>query len=175
MPLAILAGLCDVIPVIGIIIATLPAVLLAVTVSPATAAVVFALYLGYHVVESYVIVPRIYGQRLRLSTLAVLLALLAGTTLQGLIGAVLVLPLVAAYPIIERIWLASYLGPRSIKDHSALAKRRASARGGGRDRAAGREAPVGGADPTWRPARGGLKVFRARLRFSESERRPPRR
>jgi predicted PurR-regulated permease PerM len=122
VPLAILAGLCDVIPVIGIIVATLPATLLAVTVSPATAAFVFMLYVGYHVVESYVIVPRIYGQGLRLSTLAVLLALLAGSTLQGLVGAVLVLPLVAAYPIIERIWLANYLGPEVIKDHSALAQ-----------------------------------------------------
>ena len=122
MPLAILAGLCDVIPVVGIIIATLPAVLLAVTVSPAAAGMVFVLYVFYHVVESYFIVPRVYGQRLRLSTLAVLLALLAGSTLQGLLGAVIVLPLVAAYPIIERIWLASYLGSEVVKDHRALSR-----------------------------------------------------
>jgi predicted PurR-regulated permease PerM len=122
VPLAILAGLCDVIPVVGVILATVPAVLLALTVSPTTAAIVLACYFGYHIVESYFLVPRIYGQRLRLSTLAVLLALLVGTTLQGLIGAVLVLPLVAAYPIIERIWLASYLAPDAVKDHSALAK-----------------------------------------------------
>jgi predicted PurR-regulated permease PerM len=122
MPLAILAGLCDVIPVAGVIIATLPAVLLAFTVSPTTAGIVLALYVTYHVVESYFIVPRVYGTRLRMSTLAVILALLAGVTLQGLIGAVLVLPLVAAYPIIERIWLASYLAPEVVKDHSALAK-----------------------------------------------------
>jgi predicted PurR-regulated permease PerM len=121
IPLAILAGLCDVIPVIGIIIATVPAMLLAVTVSPTAAGFVFALYVTYHVVESYVIVPKIYGQRLRLSTLAVLLALLAGSTLQGLVGAVLVLPLVAAYPIVERIWLAGYVGAEAIKDHNALA------------------------------------------------------
>ena len=122
VPLAILAGLVDVIPVVGVIIATVPAVLLALTVSPTTAAIVLACYVAYHVVESYFIVPRVYGQRLRLSTLAVVLALLAGTTLQGLLGAVLVLPLVAAYPIIERIWLASYLAPEVVKDHSALAK-----------------------------------------------------
>ena len=28
----------------------------------------------------------------------------------------------AAYPIIERIWLANYLAPEVVKDHSALAK-----------------------------------------------------
>jgi predicted PurR-regulated permease PerM len=120
-PLAIFAGLCDVIPVVGIVIATLPAAFLALTVSPATAALVLALYIAYHVVESYLVVPRVYGQRLRLSTLAVLLALVAGNTLQGLVGAVLVLPLVAAYPIIERIWLARFLSAEVIKDHRALA------------------------------------------------------
>ena len=112
VPLAILAGLCDVIPVVGVILATVPAVLLALTVSPATAGIVLVCYVGYHIFETYFLVPRIYGARLRLSTLAVLLALLAGHTLQGVIGAVLVLPLVAAYPIIERIWLASYLVAR---------------------------------------------------------------
>jgi hypothetical protein len=54
-------------------------------------------------------------------TLAVLLALMVGTALQGVIGAVLVLPLVAAYPIIERIWLRGYLNPEVLKDHRALA------------------------------------------------------
>jgi predicted PurR-regulated permease PerM len=122
LPLALLAGLCDVIPVIGVVLATAPAVLLAVTVSPTTAAIVFVCFVAYHVIESYLIVPRVYGTRLRLSTLAVVLALLVGTTLQGLIGAVLVLPLVAAYPIIERIWLANYLAPDAVKDHNALAK-----------------------------------------------------
>jgi predicted PurR-regulated permease PerM len=121
-PLALLAGFCDVIPVVGIIIATLPATLLALTVSPVAALAVLSFYVAYHLVESYFIVPKIYGERLRLSTLAVLLALVAGNTLAGLVGAVLVLPLVAAYPIIERIWLARYLSPEVIRDHKALAK-----------------------------------------------------
>lgn len=79
------------------------------------------LYLGYHIFETYFIVPRIYGNRLRLSTLTVLLALLIGGTLQGVLGAVLILPVVAAYPIIERIWLKNYLAPEVIADHKALA------------------------------------------------------
>src|SRR5262249_45297385 len=47
VPLAILAGLCDVIPVVGVILATVPAVLLALTVSPATAGAVMVCYIGY--------------------------------------------------------------------------------------------------------------------------------
>jgi predicted PurR-regulated permease PerM len=121
IPLALLAGFCDVIPVVGIIAATVPAAVLAFTVSPTAGIAVSAFYALYHTVESYYIVPRVYGSSLRLSTLAVLLALMVGTALQGLIGAILVLPLVAAYPIIERIWLGRYLGHEVIKDHGALA------------------------------------------------------
>jgi hypothetical protein len=81
---------------------------------------VLFLYIVYHVVEAYVPVPRIHGRRLQLSTLAVLLALIVGGTLQGIVGAFLILPLVAAYPIIERIWLHDYLSSEVIHDHSAL-------------------------------------------------------
>jgi predicted PurR-regulated permease PerM len=122
VPLATLAAVCDVVPVVGIIIATAPAVLLALTVSPLTAAIVLGSYVLYHLFETYFVVPRIYGSSLRLSTLAVLLALIIGGTLQGILGAVLVLPMVAAYPIIERIWLRDYLGRDVIADHHALAR-----------------------------------------------------
>jgi predicted PurR-regulated permease PerM len=122
VPLAVIAGVCDVIPVLGILIATAPAVLLALAVSPATAAVVAIAYLAYHLLETYFILPRIYGNKLKISTLSVLLALLVGGRLQGIIGAVLVLPMVAAYPIIERHWLGGFLRARVLTDHEALAQ-----------------------------------------------------
>jgi putative heme transporter len=122
VPLAVIAGVCDIIPVLGILLATVPAVLLGLTVSPGTAALVAVAYLGYHLAETYFILPRIYGNKLKISTLSVLLALLVGGRLQGIIGAVLVLPLVAAYPIIERHWLSGFLRSRVLTDHEALAK-----------------------------------------------------
>src|SRR5436305_9890361 len=72
--------------------------------------------------EDVMLLPRIYGNKLKISTLSVLLALLVGGRLQGIIGAVLVLPLVAAYPIIERHWLGGLLRARVLTDHKALAK-----------------------------------------------------
>lgn len=122
LPLALLAGICDVVPLVGIVIATAPAALLALTVSPGTAAAVTGLYAAYHLLEAYVIVPKVYGRSMRISTLGVILALIIGGAVQGILGAVIVLPLVAAYPIIERIWLRSYLAPEVLQDHSALAR-----------------------------------------------------
>ena len=121
-PLAVIAGLCDVIPVLGILLATVPAVVLALAVSPAAALTVAIAYVAYHLFETYFLLPRIYGNKLKISTLSVLLALLVGGKLQGIIGAVLVLPLVAAYPIVERHWLRGYLSARVLTDHKALAK-----------------------------------------------------
>jgi predicted PurR-regulated permease PerM len=99
-PLAIIAGLCDVVPVLGIVLA----------------------YVAYHLFETYVLLPRVYGNKLKISSLAVLLALLVGGRLQGILGAVLALPLVAAYPIVERHWLQRYLAARVLMDHKALAQ-----------------------------------------------------
>ena len=120
VPLAVLAAVCDILPVIGVIASTLPAALLALTVSPAKAVLVVVLYLLYHLLENTVIVPRVYGKRLRLSPVAVLIAIVVGGQLYGILGAVLILPFVAAYPIIERIWLHDYLSDEVITDHSAL-------------------------------------------------------
>jgi predicted PurR-regulated permease PerM len=121
VPLALLAALCDVLPVIGIIISTVPAALLALAVSPWVALGVTTCYLVYHQFENYFLVPRVYGSAMRMSTLTVLLALIVAGSLQGILGAALILPIVAAYPTIERIWLGRYLGRRVIADHDALA------------------------------------------------------
>jgi predicted PurR-regulated permease PerM len=120
LPLALLVAVCDVLPILGIFVSTVPAVLFALTVSPLAAAAVLALYLLYHAFENYVIIPRVYGKRLRLSTLVVLLALILGGTVGGVVGAVLILPLVAAYPIVERVWLRDYLGQEVAADHRVL-------------------------------------------------------
>jgi predicted PurR-regulated permease PerM len=118
--LAVLAFLFDFIPVVGTIIMTVPATLLAFLVSPERALLVAAAYILYHVIEAYVLIPRIWGQQMRVSTLTVLLAIAIGGMLQGPIGAVLALPIAAAYPIVERIWLREKLPPDTVTRHEEL-------------------------------------------------------
>lgn len=107
--LAILAGVLDVLPILGFIISTVPAFLLALSVSPKTGILVLGLYLIFHAFENYFIVPKVYGKSLRLSTLTVLLGLLAGAMLAGIPGALAALPVIASYAAIERIWLKPFL------------------------------------------------------------------
>ena len=120
LPLMVLTAICDVIPFLGILVLVAVCGAVALIVSPWVAIGVMAALAAYHVFESYVIIPAVYGRKLRLSTLAVILALLVGGVLGGILGAVLVLPFVAAYPIIERIWLHDRLPPEVVEDHAAL-------------------------------------------------------
>jgi predicted PurR-regulated permease PerM len=108
--LALLAGIFDFVPVVGFICSAVPAILLALTVSGTTALLVLVLYAVYHGIENYIIAPRVYGGRLRMSNLAVIVAFAVGAELGGIMGALLALPAAAMYPAVERIWLKDYLG-----------------------------------------------------------------
>ena len=118
--LAVLAGVCDFVPVLGFIASALPAVLLALTVSVATAVITAVVFVGYHLAENYLIGPRVYGGQLRLSNLAVLLSFAVGAELFGVMGALLALPVAAMYPCVEDIWLKDYLGRDAVETHRRI-------------------------------------------------------
>ena len=118
--LAILAGVCDFVPVLGFIASAIPALVLALAVSPEVALVVVLLYGAYHTIENYFIAPWVYGDRLRLSNVAVVLAFAIGASLAGVVGALIALPIAASYPPIERIWLRERLGDRVVREHAAI-------------------------------------------------------
>ncbi len=96
LALAVLAGLADVLPYVGVLLSVGPAVLAALARGPIVALVVLVLMLVYEEFESRALVPRIYGRALRLPSSVVLFALLAGGTLMGVVGALLALPVAAA-------------------------------------------------------------------------------
>ncbi len=102
--LAMVAFVLDAVPIIGAPLATVPAVLLAATVSPSTAIVVLVAYIIYQQIENYVIVPRVYGNTLQVTSLAILLGVLVGGQLLGVIGVLLALPITASIPVLERVW-----------------------------------------------------------------------
>jgi predicted PurR-regulated permease PerM len=115
--LGILAGILDVVPIIGFFVAVSLAMLMGLAVSPTTAVLIFVLYGVYHLFENFFLVPKVYGRKLKLSKLAVPLAVTAGGLIAGVVGAIAVLPLVAAYPVVERLWLAPRLAPDTVKAH----------------------------------------------------------
>jgi predicted PurR-regulated permease PerM len=123
--LALLAGLFDFVPVLGFIVSSVPAIILAITVSTGTAFAVALIYLTYHALENYLIAPPIYGDRLKLSNVAVILAFAIGAEVAGVIGALIALPVAAIYPSVERIWLREELPPETVEEHKAIEHRKA--------------------------------------------------
>lgn len=104
MLLAVLAAIFDAVPIIGVPIATIPALLLAATVSIPTMLFVLAGYVIYQQFENYLLVPRVFGNALEVSSISILLGILIGGQLLGILGTLLALPITAAIPVLERVW-----------------------------------------------------------------------
>jgi predicted PurR-regulated permease PerM len=94
--LAVIAGVLELLPIIGPIIAAVPAILLAGTAGIEAAGAAFLLYLAIQQIENNVLVPKIQGDATNLHPSAVMLALVVGGAVAGLLGAILALPVTAA-------------------------------------------------------------------------------
>ncbi len=105
----VLAAFADIIPLVGGIIAVVPASIAAFQESPTQALIVLIALLVYQQFEDRLLVPRIYGQTLNLPAIVVLIAILAGAELMGVVGVLLALPAAAA----GRVVLDYYLERRA--------------------------------------------------------------
>ena len=93
--LALIAGLGEMIPVVGPILSAIPAVGVALTVSPATALFVSIFFLVQQQLENHVLVPKIMERQVGISAGFVIIALLIGGSLLGIVGAILAVPTAA--------------------------------------------------------------------------------
>ncbi len=93
--LAVIAGILELLPVIGPIIAAVPAVLLGATAGVPGIVAALILYFAIQQVENTILVPKIQGDATDLHPAAVIVALLLGGAIAGLLGAILALPVTA--------------------------------------------------------------------------------
>lgn len=96
VPLALsigfIAAVFNLVPYLGPIIAAVPGVLLALSVSPLTALLAVIIFVLANQLESNVLSPIILGKVVDIHPLTVLLAIMAGLSLFGLLGALLAVP-----------------------------------------------------------------------------------
>lgn len=100
LPLAIVAGLFEAIPVVGPIIAGIIAILTAFTVSPVIGVATLALYFVIQQLENNLIVPTVMRRAIGINPLITILALIVGTKLYGVVGAILGVPVAVTIKII---------------------------------------------------------------------------
>jgi predicted PurR-regulated permease PerM len=106
-PLAIIAGLLEIIPTIGPIISAIPAIIVALTISPIMAIVVALAYEAIHTLENHVVVPNVMKKAVGLNPVIIILAVITGGRLMGVIGALLAIPFVSTLTVILKELRAS--------------------------------------------------------------------
>lgn len=111
LPLAIIAGLLEVVPVIGPIVSAIPAILIGFTVSPLFATLIGGLYLAVQQLESHVIVPQLMKRAVGLNPLLVILAVSVGGRLLGIAGALLAVPIAVVIQLIVQEGLNMHTEP----------------------------------------------------------------
>jgi len=103
--LGLLAAITEAIPVIGPIIGTAPAVLLAYLLSPALAIKVIVFFLVIHQIENHIVVPKIMGRSIDLHPVTVIISLLIGGQLFGIVGMILAVPAMAMLKVLyKHLW-----------------------------------------------------------------------
>jgi predicted PurR-regulated permease PerM len=100
--LSVIAGILELVPIIGPIIAAVPAVLLAATAGIESVIAALILYTLVQQLENNFLVPKIQGDAVDLHPAAVIFAIIIGGALAGLLGAILALPLLAAFRDVVR-------------------------------------------------------------------------
>ena len=98
--LALISAIGEMIPMIGPILAAIPAILVAATVSPGLAIGVAVFFIVQQQVENTVLVPKIMGRQVGLSAVTVIIALGMGGALLGVVGAILSVPTAAIVQVL---------------------------------------------------------------------------
>ena len=151
--LGLWAGLTEIIPIIGPWIGGVPAVLIALTMSWELAIITTLIIVGMQSLENWVLVPRVMRGAVGLTPLTVFVAILAGTQLMGVVGAVLAIPIAATIQVI----LTDFLERRASRDDRMTARsgwRWMLSRSGLRDTDTGTDPDGDDADAGWSAATG---------------------
>lgn len=98
--LGVLAAVTSLIPYLGPFFGALPAVLIALSISPLTAVIVAIAYLLISNVILNLVYPKVVGSAVRLPALAVILSFIAGFSLAGILGMFVAVPVAATLRIL---------------------------------------------------------------------------
>jgi predicted PurR-regulated permease PerM len=112
LPLAVLAGLFEIVPTVGPIISAVPAIVVGLTISPNMAIIIIVSYIFIQMIENHLLVPRIMQRAVGLNPVIVIIGVIVGNTLLGIPGALLSVPFISLLFLIYKN-LDEYLDGKS--------------------------------------------------------------
>jgi predicted PurR-regulated permease PerM len=108
-PLAVIAGIGELVPYVGPIVAAVPAIALALLDSPQQALIVAVAYVAIQQIEGHIVTPLVMHSQTDITPGTVLFAVVAGYSIAGILGAIAAVPLFAA----ARVLVLRVLLPRT--------------------------------------------------------------
>jgi len=102
VPLAVIAGILELVPLIGPILSAVPAVIVGFAASPVLGLGVIGLFILIQQLENNLIVPKVMQRAVGFNPLVTMLAILIGGRLLGIAGALLAVPVTLLGVIIVR-------------------------------------------------------------------------
>jgi predicted PurR-regulated permease PerM len=114
--LALIAGIGELVPTLGPIIAAIPLIAVGLLSSPLQGLLALILAIMVQQLENNLIVPRVMGHAVELHPVAVMLAILAGGELLGIPGALLAVPVVAALSVIVDEFQRERIARRTVRE-----------------------------------------------------------
>ncbi len=120
--LGIFAGLTAAIPLVGPFLGIVPPLLLGLTLGAGHAVLVVVVLLIIQLIDANFVVPQVMNRVVSLPALAVVVSLLIGGALQGLIGALLAVPVASALQVILMRVVVPYIHTTQGRDDEAYAR-----------------------------------------------------
>ncbi|MFA7308871.1 MAG: AI-2E family transporter [Patescibacteria group bacterium] len=102
LTLGVLAGLLELIPTIGPIIAAIPAVFVGFLQSPLQGVATLIFAIAIQQIENQFVVPKVMQKAIGVSPFIILIAFLVGSELAGILGALLAVPTVAIISVLTK-------------------------------------------------------------------------
>ena len=105
--LALLSAIGELIPIVGPVLAALPAIAVAASVSLNKVLLVIIFFVVQQQIENHVLVPKVMARQVGVSAVTVISALLIGGKLLGIVGAILAVPTAAILQVLFTEWMNS--------------------------------------------------------------------
>lgn len=103
LPLAVIAGMFEIVPTIGPILSAVPAIIIGFSISPTTALVVAGAFLVIQQLENNLLVPKIMEKAVGLHPVVVIIGVILGGKFAGILGALLSAPFISVlYILLKR-------------------------------------------------------------------------
>jgi predicted PurR-regulated permease PerM len=120
--LGIFAGLTAAIPLVGPFLGIVPPLLLGLTLGPGHAVLVVVILLIVQLLDANLVVPMVMNRVVSLPALAVVMSLLIGGALEGLLGALLAVPVASALQVVLLRVVVPYIHHTQGRNAEAFAR-----------------------------------------------------